>query len=72
MMKEFPNKRRAIDNFIKKIHTEGTSAIITEWGKLSQRFIDRALVSGVAGSSAASSSKDTLSIIILYYDIWRL
>jgi len=39
-------------------------AIVIEWGKLSQRFIDRApLVSGVAGLSASSSSKaDTLNM----------
>ena len=39
-------------------------AIVIEWGKLSQRFIDRAIVSGVAGLSASSSSKaDTLNIV---------
>ena len=39
-------------------------AIVTEWGKLSQRFTDRAIGQGVAGLSASSSSNwaDTLNI----------
>jgi len=49
-------------------------AIVNEWGKLSQRFIDRSpLVSGVAGLSASSSSKaDTVNIWCKNCMMWQL
>ena len=65
MMKEFPNKtwkHRATDQLIKKTDMEGTTARKPEWGKLSQRFTDRA--SGIAGSSVSSSSKEDIEHII--------
>src|SRR6218665_2644846 len=38
--------------------------IVTEWTKLSQRFIDAQLINGVVGFNALSSSKeDTLNIL---------
>jgi len=44
------------------VSVEELQHVITEWGKLSQRFIERAVSEWRRGWSASSSNKDTLSI----------